>query len=189
MYFAILILLTALPQILDRGDYKLIPRFWEMNFPVLYYSIGATIRHFQPSLGKYKTIAIGTMLSLWAIAPMSMCVIGWWGGVKASLVGSYYSIVHVVAVTILFMLLYKVQHLPSCLSKAITSVAFYSYEMFLFSYMMDKLLYPQFISRFYTTQSEFLFWFMPITICSLVASYGAAKVYKLIMNRILIKYE
>lgn len=80
IYFGILILLTALPQVLDRGDYKLIPRFWEVNFPVLYYSIGAAIRHFQPSLGKYRPIAIGTMLSLWVIGPASMYAINKMGG-------------------------------------------------------------------------------------------------------------
>lgn len=83
MYFAVLILLTALPQILDRGDYKLIPRFWEMNFPVLYYSIGAAIRHFQPTLGKYKPAAIVTMLSLWAVAPASVFAISKMGGGKS----------------------------------------------------------------------------------------------------------
>ena len=71
MYFIVMVLLTALPQVLDRGDYKLIPRFWEMNFPVLYYSIGAAIRHFQPSLGKYRTPAIMTMFGLWVLNPLT----------------------------------------------------------------------------------------------------------------------
>lgn len=178
MYFIVMILLTALPQVLDRGDYKLIPRFWEMDFPVLYYSIGAAIRHFQPSLGKYRTSAVFIMLILWVIGPVSMYLSNRMGGAKLSLAGSYYSVVHMAAVTILFVLLYKVQHLPKCLSKAIASVALCSYEMFLFSYMMDKLIYPVFIERFYTTQSEFLLWFVPITVCSLVASYVSARAYR-----------
>lgn len=182
MYFVILIFLTALPAILARGDYKLIPKYWEMNFPVLYYSIGAAIRHFQPSLGKHKPIAIGAMLSMWAIAPVSMYLIGMMWGVKVSLSSYYYSVIHVAAATILFMLLYRIQHLPVGFTKVITSIARHSYEMYLFSFMMDKLLYPQFISRFYTAQSEFLIWFVPITVCSLVASYVASFIYKKIVR-------
>lgn len=70
MYFVVLIILTSLPQVLDRGEYKLIPRFWEMNYPILFYSIGAAIRYFRPSLGKYRTWAIVTMFSLWAMTPV-----------------------------------------------------------------------------------------------------------------------
>lgn len=54
--------------------------------------------------------------------------------------------------------------------------------MFLFSYMMDKLLYPLFISRLYTTQQEFLLWFLLITFCSLTLSYVAARIYRLLIK-------
>ena len=170
--------LTALPPLLNRGDIKLMPGFWMMTFPVTYYIIGATIREYQPHLKKKGLWLLGAM-ALYAVAPVSEYVTLKWCGVKISLSASYYSLINTAAASIVFMLLYDVQKVPLWFVKTATFISSLTYEMFLFSYMFDRLVYPFFMERFYTTQSEFIIWFVPIVLTVFTFSLIAAWLYKL----------
>lgn len=53
------ILLTSLPTIVSRQGNVFLSRYWEMNFPITFYLIGAYIKIFQPQLSwKYLLPAI-----------------------------------------------------------------------------------------------------------------------------------
>ena len=110
------LLMTALPALVNRKGITLVPGFWTMTFPVTYYVIGALIRHFEPHW-KNKWLAFLGSLLLFAIGPFSRAIIfkvsG--GGISASVSGSYYSLINVFATSILFILLYDINNLPSIL--------------------------------------------------------------------------
>lgn len=55
--FVILIFMTSLPPLIDRGDYRFVPNYWQACFPVLLYFTGAYIRYFQPVIER-KLLAI-----------------------------------------------------------------------------------------------------------------------------------
>ena len=166
--------LTALPPLFNRGDIKLIPGFWMMTFPATYYIIGATIREYQPHLKKKGFWLLGA-LALYAIAPVSQYAFLKWLCVTVSLSASYYSLINTAAAVIMFLLLYDIKKVPLWFEKTATFISSQAYEMFLFSYMIDKLVYPFFMGRFYHTQSDFIVWFVPIVLTvftsSLIASY------------------
>ncbi len=177
--FAVLIFTTSLPPFVDRGDVRIVPNYWQMCFPVLLYFTGAYIRYFQPVI-KHKVWAVLAVLAIYLHYPivnyLNVNVIG--GGNLPGLFGPYYALPHYIAMTLLFVCLYRVNIKNAVVRKVVTNVSLASYEMFLFSYLCDKLIYPFMINRFYVDQASFVVWFVPITLTVLIASYIMAVVYR-----------
>lgn len=86
------------------------------------------------------------------------------------------------AVYILFVILYPIKKVPG--RKLITAVSLCSLEMYLISFVTDKMLYPIVMEHFYTTQAEFLIWFVPITVCLLIVDFLCAHVLQKMINLI-----
>ena len=172
--------LTALPALLNRGDIHFFPGFWIMTFPVTFYIIAATIREYEPHL-KYKMWWFIGALLLYGIAPISRYVF-LKRGLDVSLSASYYSMINLAATTITFMLLYDIEYVPSWLKRICSFVALIAYEMFLLSYLFDKLVYPYVMERFYVNQSDFIVWFVPIVVIVFLLSMIAAYIYKRLVN-------
>ncbi len=173
------LLITAIPPLVNRNGITLVPGFWMMTFPLTFYIIGATIRHYEPHLRKRWLGLLGA-LALLGIGPLSEGVLykltG--GQISSSISGSYYSLINVSASSLLFMTLYDLRNFPKWLSKIFEFCALAAFETFLFSYLFDKLLYPFFISKFYITQAQFIAWFVPVTINVFLFSLMASYLYK-----------
>lgn len=174
----VLIVLCSLPTTVDRGEYKLIPSYWLANFPILCYCIGAYIRRYQPTIRKKKVCAFACLL----LPFLSPCIILGYNiltdGSKAylSLFGAYYSIVGLCTDVLLFLLMYRINGLPKFLETIISSIAKCSLEIFLFSYMFDKLIYAYFIKHYFVSQQTFIVWFVPIVVIVLSLSWIAAQI-------------
>ncbi len=79
--------------------------------------------------------------------------------------------------TLLFLLLYRINIKNNIARCILSDMSLKSYEMFLFSYLCDQLIYPGVIERYYTNQNEFGGYFVPITITVIIISYILASVY------------
>lgn len=178
--FVVLVFMTSLPPLVDRGPYRLVPDYWMACFPVLLYATGAYIRHFQPVI-KHRVWAIVAIGFIYLQYPMMTFVaneMGIGGGNLTNLFGPYYAVPNYLAMTMLFVLLYKVEIKQKWIGKAVTAISLASYEMFLFSYLCDKFIYPYMMERFYTDQASFMVWFVPITLTVLIASYLLSWTYR-----------
>ena len=177
--FAVLIFMTSLPPLVDRGEYRLVPNYWMACFPVLLYFTGAYIRHFKPVI-KRKMLAIIIICVIYLQFPiinyLKLSVLG--GGSLSNPLGPYYAIPGYVAMTLIFVLLYQIRMESTFVRKCVTAVSLASYEMFLFSYLCDRLIYPWFLNRFYVDQPSFLLWFVPIIFIVLLSSYLLSMLYK-----------
>ena len=100
-----------------------------------------------------------------------------------NLFGPYYALPGYIAMTLLFVVLYKVELRLRPIEKVVTSVSLASYEMFLFSYLCDQLIYPLVMERFYTNQNSFIVWFIPVTLTILITSYILASIYRRVMGQ------
>lgn len=97
-------ILTALPTMVSREGHIVLSRYWEMNFPVTFYLLGAYIRMYQPRLPwKYISIAIFIL----CMNPIICVIIG--SDKLISITGAYYSIMNIVAVYILFVIFYSIK--------------------------------------------------------------------------------
>ncbi|EIC71970.1 acyltransferase family protein [Bacteroides sp. D2] len=56
--FVVLIFMTSLPPLVDRGEFRIVPNYWQMCFPILLYFTGAYIRSFQPAIRHKVLIAL-----------------------------------------------------------------------------------------------------------------------------------
>lgn len=177
--FAVLIFMTSLPPLMDRGELRIVPNYWQMCFPVLLYFTGAYIRYFQPVI-RHKVLATLVICVIYLQYPffnyLKISLFG--GGNLPNLLGPYYAFPGYIAMTLLFIGLYKVKIKIEAIGKIITKVSLVSYEMYLFSYLCDQLIYPQVMKRFYMDQNSFTVWFIPITLTVLIASYTMALIYK-----------
>lgn len=141
--FAVLIFMTSLPPLVDRGEFRIVPNYWQMCFPVLLYFTGAYIRYFQ-SVIKRKALTILIICIIYLQYPvvnyLKVNIVG--GGNLPNLFGAYYALPGYIAMTLLFINLYKVNVKTESIRKAVTKVSLVSYKMFLFSYLCDQLIYP-----------------------------------------------
>ena len=183
--FAVLIFMTCLPPLLDRGEFRIVPNYWQMCFPVLLYFTGAYIWYFQPVI-KRKVLATWAICAIYLQYPL----INWIKinivcneGNLPNLFGPYYALPGYIAMTLLFVVLYKVELRLRPIEKVVTSVSLASYEMFLFSYLCDQLIYPLVMERFYTNQNSFIVWFIPVTLTILITSYILASIYRRVMGQ------
>lgn len=107
MLYALLLtsmILTALPTMVSRQGHIVLSRYWEMNFPVTFYFLGAYIRMYLPRLS-WKYIPISILLL--SINLITSILIG--GGKLISITGAYYGVVNMMAVYILFVILYPIK--------------------------------------------------------------------------------
>lgn len=182
--FVVLIFMTSLPPLVDRGEFRIVPNYWQMCFPVLLYFTGAYIRIFQPVI-KRKVLATLAVCAIYLQYPLTNYVkinIVCNEGNLPNLFGPYYALPGYIAMTLPFVSLYKVDIKTKVIGKVVTSVSFASYEMFLFSYLCDQLIYPPVMERFYTDQNSFIVWFIPVTLTILITSYILASIYQRVMR-------
>lgn len=170
------LLLTCIPTMVSRQGHIIVSRYWEMNFPVTFYIMGAYIRLYRPQLsGKWLLVAL-CLLSISLI--LNIAFRG--GKPLISFTGAYYNLLNVIAIYIIFVSLYSIKSFPC--AAVITSISIYSLEMYLYSYMLDKIIYPVFINKLYLTQSQFLLWFILITAIVLISSYILARITRYISD-------
>ena len=143
-------------------------------FPCATVFYGSIIWYFQPVIKR-------KVLATWAICIKINIVCN--EGNLPNLFGPYYALPGYIAMTLLFVVLYKVELRLRPIEKVVTSVSLASYEMFLFSYLCDQLIYPLVMERFYTNQNSFIVWFIPVTLTILITSYILASIYRRVMGQ------
>lgn len=156
----------------------IVPDYWEIIYPIAYYYIGAYISEYRPKLKKI----ISFLLVLAAIIlPCSLC---WIYSAKDGGVYAWYMMngfgcltTALIAVTI-FLFLYDVDIRFRPATLVITEISLCSFEIYLFSYIIDKIIYE----RINLT--------LPLmVIISLALSYICAKVLNLLLKPILSRID
>lgn len=82
----------------------------------------------------------------------------------------------------MFIILYDIDKVSKSVADIFSFIAVYAFEIFLWSYLYDGLIYPLVISRFYSTQSDFIVWFVPIVIIVFLLSLISAYLYKTVFK-------
>ncbi len=67
--FVILVFMTSLPPLVDRGDVRIVPNYWQMCFPLLLYATGAYIRYFQPHI-KRRALSVFVICIIYLQYPL-----------------------------------------------------------------------------------------------------------------------
>jgi surface polysaccharide O-acyltransferase-like enzyme len=160
--------------------YDILPAFWKGLYPITYFFIGMYIKEFLPKIDK----KIGVLLIL---------VLMFLGGMislylKESLVYFYFNSPIVMGIAILlFLLLYEFDFDNRLLRWVVSNVSMLSLDIYLVSYIFDKIFYAYFLERYFYSQEQFYYYFpilfLLVLSFSFVSAFIKSKVRDLIVNR------
>ena len=137
-----LLSLISLPSILNSINFgeitvKLIPNWWLQIYPLLYYIIGNYIGEYEPKINKQKLcIYLTTILTI--IGTLSY-ILNIFGFFKWNF--HYGNVTTVIISPILFLLVYDIDTKNIKIRNITTSISTLSLDIYLFSYITDKIVY------------------------------------------------
>ena len=134
-----LLMLTAVPAFVNRPGLGLLPDFWQMAYPLLFYYIGAYIREYRPTFSRKWLFVI--LLLICSANPMVNLLFNHVGSMHP---GSPFGLVGVLLSTVLFLLCYQCDIRTQWLRKTFIMVSVCSLDMYLISYIFDNFCYSHF---------------------------------------------
>lgn len=155
----VLFILTAVPYFTNRYGQYLTPAFWMDIYPVLFFMVGRYIKEYKPIVKWWKLVAI--VLPVCLINPLFSTFV-----VKdrpmMHIAGDSSGILGVVVAVCIFLFLYRADIKLIVLKWCVTKISLLSLDIYLCCYMVDRMVYPYFIDRYYESQQQFGKWFFVI---------------------------
>lgn len=136
---AVIVVLTALPSFCNRYNIHVIPAFWEGIWPLMYFFIGAYIRTYSPRIDKKLLILSAVVLCL--INPIFNALFVH-GRPMMHIAANTEGILLMPLPVIIFLLAYQAEVKSTIATRIFTSVSVLSLDIYLFSYIFDRLYYP-----------------------------------------------
>ena len=180
-----LYVLTCVPLFVNRYNLHIVPEFWEQCYPLFFYFTGCYIREYKPKPNKAVLAAI--ILAICLINPVfnSLFI---HDHTLIQISGDSYGAVRSLIAIAFFLMFYNVSICPKFINALVTKVSTVSLDMFMCCFILDKLIYPYFIDRYYISQSQFGKYFFIIVpllfIGSFIIAFVKDKLCKLISPRL-----
>lgn len=158
-----------------EGDIMNILSYWKDIYPISYYFIGCYIREYQPKLKKILHFPLLVILPCVVSAFFFlMChgkIFNWW-----MFIGSANILVVILSVNF-FLFFYNLIIKNKALKSVITDISLRSFEMYLFSYIIDDMIERYFVISGVTKLKMYILIGLPLVF---VLSYLLAKVKQLL---------
>lgn len=140
---AVLLVMTALPEIsnsiiLQNTRIDVIPDYWTAIYPITYYFIGAYIARFRPKIKKgvcALLILLSLSLQTAFCYAFSTAEYAWW------VIHGFGALPVAFTAYLVFLLFCDIEKMPAIIAYPIRSIAVCSFEMYLLSYVTDKVVY------------------------------------------------
>jgi len=174
----ILLFLTALPELTNgkAGGYVHFPDWWKTIYPITYYFIGSFIREYQFKVKKYIVFFI------WLITCLLSVGLEWYaaqGNEFRGISGYYGSLLVVIMSVNFFLLLYQCHIKNAFLSKGVTIISVLSLDIYLASYITDRIIYKELLEHTFHSQQQILHYFVPVV----ATSFGLAFIIGFIRHK------
>lgn len=137
--------LSSLPALLNRHGLKIIPDFWNAIYPITYYFIGSYICEYRPQI-KSQWKAWLLILCLILIDPIANTLFN--QGVYISAARTIASPLCLIIASCLFIMYYSFNVEYVAFKNIITKTSLLSLDIYLCSYIFDKLVYPFFVDQY-----------------------------------------
>ncbi len=179
-----LMILTSLPNLGNREGYYLVPAYWEICYPLMFYFIGSYIKEYQPQIKLFKSLLI--LIATCTINPIATLIFTSDRSI-IHIIGNSYNPFGVLISTIFFLLVYQLKIKNKTIGKFITFAAPLSLGVYLICFCFDALYYPYFKEHFFENQAQFGWFFFIIVplvyLSSLLVAYLADKLIAPIINK------
>lgn len=164
---------------IDGVKLEIIPDWWSKIYPFIYYFIGAYINEYKIEINKKKGIIIFILILL--IETILSYIYNYNNKFSSDFLGGYNSLQTIVISTIFFLLLYKVNIKNKITLKIITNISKLSLDIYLFSYIIDLIIYKN-LNLYLTTPEQYLKYMVPIILTIFILSYLLAYIKYLIFK-------
>ncbi len=183
---AVLALLTLVPEVLK--SFKLaevyldiLPDYFGACYAVTFFLIGGYIARYKPR--PRAIYCIGTVAAILILEIALYRYFSHDGQAAWWLFKEYNTLTHVIAAVALFLLFYRVERLPAVLALPLKEISVCSFEMYLISYLTDRIFYtpknmlnaPAFLLSLNRLNSWQVF------LCNFVFVYLAARILRLVL--------
>jgi len=164
---AVVVLVTALPSFCNRYGLHVVPAFWVGTWPLMYFFIGAYIRTYKPVVDKKLLLLVAAMLCL--INPIFNALFVS-GRPMMHIAANTAGILLMPLPVIIFLLVYQVDVKSTIAKRIFKSISVLSLDIYLFSYIFDRLYYPLIGGYIGTAEPHFTLWF----VLAVTAVFGSA---------------
>lgn len=160
--FGMGILLVSQPSTLNRYGFILFPDYWRNGWVLAYWLFGALIRRFWPERPpewwlKWRGWLWAGCLGLCLVHPFLSMLLH--TATPVAPLGGCSDLPGMALTLVIFLSLYDLSSIP--FAKAVSSVARFSLDMYLFSYIIDHLAYPRLMAHG-PEQSQVFLYFLPV---------------------------
>ena len=178
---ASLILLTALPKFLWGFSSRLdvLPDWWSNIYPITYYFLGAYLGEYKPKIKK-GVAAIGLALSIALPTALNYFHSARDGRYAWYVMNAYDCLSTLMIAAFVWLLFADIKGAPRPIRAVITEISVCSFEMYLFSYIADGVLY-RYADNIAVYASKLhipIFFVMPALI--IISSYAAARLIRFV---------
>lgn len=172
----ILILLTSMVSIIN-GKFKIIslPSYWSSIYPLTYFFIGKYIKDFEPKIEINKNILYLVLIIL------LQAIIEYFAAKNeryTHYLTDYTSIFRVIEGYLIFVLFYKIDLKNEFFKKHIINISTLTLDIYLASFLTDRLVYKEILKGYNFTQEKFLYIMLPLIFCSFILAYLIANLRK-----------
>ena len=169
----VLVSINPLINYIKIGDTRLeiIPDWWSKIYPLLYYFIGCYINEFKISSSKIKGFII--ILFFLLTSSLFSYIYAYNSIFDTSFIGGYGSLQTVIISTLVFMMFYDTKCDKKIINKIFNKISNLSLDIYLFSYMVDIVVYNCLKSMINST-SQWLLFLIPIVLLTFTISFVLA---------------
>ena len=157
----------------------MLPDYWESIYPITYYFIGAYIAEFKPKIKTSKAILyLGIVL---IIQTCTNYFLNPGTTFTKNIFGRYWNPLTIIISIIVFLLFYDKDIQNNKIKKLVTSISTLSLDMYLFSYIVDLIVY-KYIKPIAETPKEMVIFIIPTAITVITISYMLSLIKKFIFE-------
>lgn len=158
---------------INQIDINIVPDYWTIMYPITYYFIGCFIREFKFKVNKVHTLAL-LLGVLFIETVLSYISIG--GGGFNWVFDGFGCLPTLICAVLLFILLYDIDLKNKLLRFLISSISKVSFEMYLFSYIFDNIVYHYIFKQYFQSQQQFLIYIIVTVPLVFILAYIASKI-------------
>ena len=186
IFIIILGILISLPSLINNIYVKeikleIIPEWWKSIYPLIYYFIGCYIKEYGIKINKFKGILL--FIGLILFESIASYIYNYNSTFSWDFIQGYGSLQVVVITTIFFLLLYDIKCEGKIKTKIINKIASLSLDIYLFSFIVDKVVYGHLWKKF-STPMDYLPYMILIILIVFISSFVLSYIKDLIFRLI-----
>lgn len=178
LFLLVLVILTGLPIFVKALShhwtyfkYLSLSDWWITVYPITYYFLGSYIREYKPKFDKRIASFVLIMIILFQTIINTTFSRG-----KLFLdgIGEYGSLIIMIEAVLFFLIFYDIKINNNRMSRILGTISILSLDIYMCSYVSDKLIYTYFMKNLYKSQQQILYYFIFIVMTSFTMAFIVA---------------